>query len=114
MPACGFWTKTHSIELTSSSTPPVVDQTPLAHTVGEYETPVSESFDAMDLADQIAMLVRADAALDVDERIVDRAAAITRYDIDSLLVTNGGGGLVLVVLILFLFLNKSFNRTSLS
>ena len=72
----------------------VVEQTPLRHTVGEYESPVAESFEAMDLADQIAMLVRADAALDVDERIVDRAAAVTRYDIDSLLVTNGGGRVV--------------------
>ena len=27
----------------------------------------------------------------VDERIVDRGAAILRYDVETLLVTNGGG-----------------------
>ncbi len=69
----------------------VVNETPLLHTVGDYETPVAESFEAMGLADQIAMLVRADAAMKVDERIVDRGAAILRYDVETLLVTNGGG-----------------------
>ena len=69
----------------------VVDQTPLLHTVGDYETPVAESFDSMDLVDQIAMLTRADAAMNVDERIVDRGAAIIRYDVETLLVTNAGG-----------------------
>ncbi|MEM9200805.1 MAG: TldD/PmbA family protein [Actinomycetota bacterium] len=69
----------------------VVDHPPLAHTVGDYESPVAESFESLDLADQIAMLIRADAGLNVDERIVDRAAALTRYDVDSLLVTNAGG-----------------------
>lgn len=69
----------------------VTDRVPLLHTVGEFETPVTESFAAMDLADQVAMLVRADAGLDVDERIVDRGAAITRYDVDTLLLTDQGG-----------------------
>ena len=69
----------------------VVDQTPLAHTVGEYETPVAQSFESMDLGDQVGLLVRADAGMNVDERIVDRSASLTRYDIDTLLLTNEGG-----------------------
>ncbi|MEO0493921.1 MAG: TldD/PmbA family protein [Actinomycetota bacterium] len=69
----------------------VVDQVPLPHTIGEYETPVVQSFDDMDLADQIGLLVRADAGMAVDDRIVDRHAALIRYDTDSLLLTSGGG-----------------------
>ncbi len=69
----------------------VVEGAPLLHTQGEYRSPVETPFATLDLADQVQMLVDLDAAMAVDDRIVDREAMFARHDIDSLLVTNGGG-----------------------
>jgi predicted Zn-dependent protease len=69
----------------------VIDSPPLLHTVGEYSTPVTSSFDSLSLADQVALLVDADIALGGHDRIVDRSASLVRYNIQSLLLTNGGG-----------------------
>ncbi len=69
----------------------VLESAPLLHSVGDYETPTSESFDSVDLADQVALLVDADRAFGNDDRVVDRVASLTRYDTESLLITNGGG-----------------------
>ncbi len=69
----------------------VVESVPLLHTVGEYETPSAQPFDALSLGDQVALLVDADHGFGTDERIVDRIASLVRYDTESLLVTNGGG-----------------------
>ncbi|MBT5850113.1 MAG: TldD/PmbA family protein [Acidimicrobiaceae bacterium] len=69
----------------------VIDSPALPHTVGEYASPVTDSFDSLSLADQVALLVDADAALGGDARIVDRSASLVRHDIGSLLLTNGGG-----------------------
>ena len=41
VPGAGFWTKTHSIELTVSSLPPVVDQTPVSSSSRRSNSPSS-------------------------------------------------------------------------
>ncbi|MEQ8842513.1 MAG: TldD/PmbA family protein [Acidimicrobiales bacterium] len=64
---------------------------PLAHTVGDYASPIDVGFDTLGPADQIEMLRAADAAMGGDDRIVDRSASLTRFHTHSLLVTNGGG-----------------------
>ncbi len=68
-----------------AANPPSVDP------VGTYRSPVTESWEETSLADRLELLVAADAALDVDDRIVDRAASLHRTDIDSLILTTGGG-----------------------
>ncbi len=70
---------------TVAAAPPAVDP------VGSYHSPVIEPWDRTSLADRLELLVETDAALDVDERIVDRVAALRRTDIDSLILTTGGG-----------------------
>ena len=87
---------------------------PLLHTVGEYSTPVEESFDSLDLVDQIALLVDADAALDGggDGRIVDRSASLVRYDTQSMLLTNGGGRVVQDIHLVFPSLRATANEGS--
>jgi len=69
----------------------LIDSTPLLHSVGEYVSPVSDPFDQLSLADQVALLIEADSALGGHGRIVDRSASLVRYDIRSLLLTNRGG-----------------------
>lgn len=69
----------------------LIDGVPLAHTVGDYSSPVEIGFDQLDPADQIEMLRAADAGMQGDDRIVDRSASLTRFNTQSLLVTNGGG-----------------------
>ena len=59
--------------------------------IGTYRSPVTDSWEATSLGDRLELLVEADAALGVDERIVDRTAALRRTDVDSLLLTTGGG-----------------------
>ena len=63
----------------------------LTHAVGDYETPVDTALDGLGVDGQIDMLSVADAALAVDERIVDRGATLVAHDAESVLVTNGGG-----------------------
>jgi predicted Zn-dependent protease len=63
---------------------------PLAHPVGEYESPVERAWTGP-LSERIDLLRHHDARLDIDPRIVDRAAGLRRCDVEVLTVTNGGG-----------------------
>ncbi|MGF1598632.1 MAG: TldD/PmbA family protein [Acidimicrobiales bacterium] len=69
----------------------VLDHPPLEHTVGSYVSPVADPWDTTTLADRVALLMAADAAMAIDERIVDRLAGLGRLDTDTLLLTSGGG-----------------------
>jgi predicted Zn-dependent protease len=57
---------------------------------GRYHSPVAEPWDDTTLAERIELLVRADANLAVDQRIVDRLAVLARIDTDSLILTSNG------------------------
>jgi len=70
---------------TVADTPPTIEE------VGSYQSPVTDPWDQTTLTDRLELLVEADAALDVDQRIVDRMAALRRTDVDSLILTTGGG-----------------------
>ena len=72
----------------------VIDAPPLTHADGGYASPVSRPWDATTLADRIELLRSADARLGIDERIVDWSASLARRDVDSLILTNGGGRIV--------------------
>ncbi|RMH69681.1 MAG: TldD/PmbA family protein [Actinomyces sp.] len=67
------------------------EQTPLGHPVGSYESPVARPADTLALDEWIALLVDHERRLGGDPRIVDTLAAVRLVDIDSVLVTNGGG-----------------------
>lgn len=56
-----------------------------------YQTPVKQGWDSVLLADKIALLHDACAALATDARIVDRAAWLDRRVTETLLVTSAGG-----------------------
>lgn len=58
---------------------------------GRYESPVRDSWDNTTLAERIELLVRADANLNVDGRIVAREVELARIDTDSLILTSNGG-----------------------
>ena len=69
----------------------LVEFPPLQHQVGTYVSPVTSPWDVTSLADRVAILIGADAAMDIDDRIVDRVAGLSRADTDSLILTSGGG-----------------------
>ena len=69
----------------------VTDIVPAVAPTGSYHSPVTRPWDETTMADRLELLTEADAALDVDERIVDRVAALRRTDVDSLILTTGGG-----------------------
>ncbi len=69
----------------------VAESPPAAAPVGTYVSPVSDPWTTTTLADRLDILMGADAALDVDDRIVDRGAMLRRSDTDSLILTTGGG-----------------------
>ncbi len=66
---------------------------PLEHTVGEFESEVVKPVKDVAFADHVDMLAGHESKLGAngDKRIVDREASLTFYDVESLLVTNGGG-----------------------
>jgi len=67
----------------------VIESCPLAHTVGEFESSVARP--AGGVGDLIDLLRTHEAKLGGDSRIVDRSVSLSLVDIESLLVTNGGG-----------------------
>lgn len=69
----------------------VVTEAPLNHPVGQYKSPVEASWDSLPLGDRIDLLKQQSRLLGGDERIVDWEASLVRRDVDSLLVTSGGG-----------------------
>lgn len=68
----------------------VLEEVPLGHGVGSYASPVETPWTA-DLGDRIDLLHRQAGLLAIDDRIVDWEASLVRRDVDTLLVTNGGG-----------------------
>ncbi len=68
----------------------VLADVPLGHGVGSYTSPVDSPWDN-DLADRIDLLFGQAGRLAIDDRIVDWEASLVRRDVDTLLVTNGGG-----------------------
>jgi len=67
------------------------DLFPRSAMVADYRSPVSEPWKGMSVADKLDLLQRADAALDIDERILDCSAWLTRSRLKQLLVTSDGG-----------------------
>ena len=65
-------------------------QVVFAQPQGEYETPVAVAWDAVSLADKIALLQQESARLKTDERIVDWEASLWHTESDTLSITNGG------------------------
>ena len=65
-------------------------QVVFAQPQGEYETPVGIAWNAVPLADKIALLQQESARLKTDERIVDWAASLWHTQSDTLAITNGG------------------------
>jgi len=73
----------------------VIGACPLGHTVGEFESEVIKA--AGGVGELIEMLRSHEAKLGGDPRIVDRAVSLSLVDIESLLVTNGGGRVAQVI-----------------
>jgi len=73
----------------------VIESCPLAHTVGEFESSVKTA--AGNTSDLVDLLRAHEAKLGGDHRIVDRSVSLSLVDIESLLVTNGGGRIKQVV-----------------
>ncbi len=57
----------------------------------EYASPIAEPWSSSSLDAKLALLFDACAGLDVDARIVERSAWLTRWRVDQLLVTSDGG-----------------------
>lgn len=69
----------------------VVTDPPPDHAVGTYVSPVEVTWDTMPLDDRLELLQQQSRLLGIDERIVDWGASLARRDVDTLLVTSGGG-----------------------
>jgi len=69
----------------------VLGDSPLHHPVGDYHSPVERPFADTTLAERLDLLAAQEARLRIDERIVDSIAALTCSEVDTVLVTNGGG-----------------------
>ena len=69
----------------------VLESPPLDHPVGTYHSPVTRPWSDTELSDRVELLLRADEAMAIDDRIVDRTAGLRRIDTDSLILTSDGG-----------------------
>ncbi len=69
----------------------VVSDPPIGHPVGRYSPSVERPLAEVGLAERVDLLTHHEARLAVDDRIVDRHAALVHRDVTQLLVTNGGG-----------------------
>jgi predicted Zn-dependent protease len=69
----------------------VLNEPPLLHSIGEYASPVEHTWDSMPLADRLDLVHRQSRLMAIDDRVVDWDASLTRRDVDTLLLTNGGG-----------------------
>lgn len=65
---------------------------PTEHSSGTFRSPVEIEWDSMPLDDRLEMLHKQSRLLGIDDRIVDWEAALTRREVDTLLVTAGAGG----------------------
>ncbi len=64
---------------------------PPDHAVGAYRSPVEVDWDTLPLDDRLELLQQQSRLLGIDERIVDWSASLVKRDVDTLLVTSGGG-----------------------
>lgn len=69
----------------------MVSEPPLKHPVGKYSSPVEVDWSTMNLSDRIDLLQQQSRLLASDERIVDWESGLARRDVDTLLLTSGGG-----------------------
>lgn len=69
----------------------VLNEPPLGHNVGHYSSPVKVDWEEMGLADRVDLLQQQSRLLSSDERVVDWQAGLARRDVDTLLLTSGGG-----------------------
>jgi predicted Zn-dependent protease len=64
---------------------------PPDHPTGTYASPVEVSWDTLPLTDRIDLLQQQSRLLGIDDRIVEWTASLVRREVDTLLVTSGGG-----------------------
>ncbi len=67
-----------------------VDLLPRPGAAGGYQTPLQSPWEGLSLTEKLALLLDADRALDIHERIVDRAASLAYRCTDVLLVASSG------------------------
>ena len=78
------WARVTSGSMVTTSPPP-------DGVTGSYSSPVDVSWDTMPLGDRIDLLQQQSRRLGIDDRIVDWQAMLVRREVDTLLVTAGGG-----------------------
>ncbi len=64
---------------------------PPDHAVGVYRSPVEVDWDTLPLDDRLELLHQQSRLLGIDDRIVDWSASLVKREVDTLLVTSGGG-----------------------
>ncbi|MET0910908.1 MAG: DNA gyrase modulator, partial [Ilumatobacteraceae bacterium] len=64
---------------------------PPDHAVGTYRSPVEVDWETIPLEDRLELLHQQSRLLGIDERIVDWKASLVKREVDTLLVTSGGG-----------------------
>ena len=64
---------------------------PPDHAVGVYRSPVEVDWDTLPLEDRLELLHQQSRLLGIDDRIVDWKASLVKREVDTLLVTSGGG-----------------------
>ncbi len=64
---------------------------PTEHPTGVYRSPVEIDWDTLPLDDRLELLHQQSRLLGIDERIVDWNASLVKREVDTLLVTSGGG-----------------------
>ena len=64
---------------------------PSDHAIGEYRSPVEVDWETLPLDDRLELLHQQSRLLGIDDRIVDWNASLVKRDVDTLLVTSGGG-----------------------
>ena len=69
----------------------IANDVALPHPTGFYASPVAESWENLPLDDRIALIRQQSQLLGIDDRIVDWYASLARRDVDTLLLTSGGG-----------------------
>ena len=68
-----------------------MDTPSFGHPVGEYSSVVEIGWDEVPLGDRIDLIRQQSRLLGIDDRIVDWSASLARRDVNTLLLTNGGG-----------------------
>jgi predicted Zn-dependent protease len=87
--AAAVETARHWAGVTAGAT--VVSTPPPADPTGIYRSPVDVEWDTLPLDHRLELLHQQSQRLGIDERIVDWQASLARRDVDTLLVTAGGG-----------------------